>query len=134
MRVHKPPKRALRVSNRLGRLAAEKGLSQAEVGRRAAEILGHPLDPRTLRRHLEGEPIVDSTMATVAALARAIGVGLDEAFALEPEESVDEILARAGIKVYPPATDEPLPPDWGKIDPAWGDLVGPFLEERDREF
>ncbi|MHB8509117.1 MAG: hypothetical protein ACYDGR_10795 [Candidatus Dormibacteria bacterium] len=120
--------------NHLGQLARERGLSAAEVGDRVGEILGYRLDARTLRRYLNDEPIADSTMAAVAAIARAIGVGLDEALELEPGEAVEQVLRRAGVGFMPARNPEPLPAGFWRVDPAWGDLVGEFLADRDRDF
>ncbi|HEV1997231.1 MAG TPA: hypothetical protein VGR61_03755 [Candidatus Dormibacteraeota bacterium] len=119
--------------NRLGRIAAQRGLSDKEVAALVSDVLGRRLDRRTVRRYLGGTVIEDPTLEVVAAIAQALGVGLDEAVSLEQSESVAMVLERAGVRVHQATRKGPMPAGFWTADPRWGDLVTPFLEDRHRD-
>ncbi|MGI8610487.1 MAG: helix-turn-helix domain-containing protein [Candidatus Dormibacteria bacterium] len=121
------------LTNRLGLIAAERGLSEQDVAGLVGEVLGRRLDRRTLRRYLDGTAIDDPTLEVVAAIARALGVTIDEAVSLDQAESVSAILKRAGIRFHEPRRAGPMPPGFWAAEPGWGDLVTGFLEDRHRE-
>ena len=118
-----------KLRNRLPEHFAASRLSAEDVAARVEALTGSRLDRRTLRRYLSGEPILDSTAVTVAALCRVLGVTLDEAVELVVEDPLEDQLASAGRRLLTPVVGRP-PPAWGKPDPAWGELVEPFLQER----
>ena len=121
------------LTNRLGHIASERGLSDKDVAAMVSEVLGRRLDRRTVRRYLGGAPIDDPTLEVVAAIAQALGVSLGDAVALERAESVGSVLKRAGVRASEPARQGPMPAGFWTADPRWGDIVGPFLEDRHRE-
>ena len=121
------------LTNRLGVLAAQRGLSDREVAVLVSRVLGRKLDRRTLRRYLGGAPIDDPTLEVVAAIAQALGATIDEAVSLEQPESVTGILRRAGVRASEPVRRGPMPAGFWTAEAAWGDLVGPFLGDRHRD-
>ncbi|GAC1333728.1 MAG: hypothetical protein NVSMB17_14470 [Candidatus Dormibacteria bacterium] len=123
----------LRVENHLGAVARAGGLSEAQVADRVAAILGHRPDRRTVRRFLGGAPIADPTLATFLAFCRALDVSVDRALVLRQADEAAEVLQTAGVR-FRPRSEDSLPQDWPRVDPAWGDLVDPFLAERHRAF
>ena len=121
------------LTNRLGVIAAQRGLSDRDVAALVGKVLGRELDRRTLRRYLGGAPIDDPTLEVVAAIARAMGVTIDEAVSLDQPESVTGILQRAGVGASEPVRSGPMPAGFWTAEPAWGDLVEPFLDDRHRD-
>ena len=115
--------------NQLPQRLAESGLSEDEVAARVEMLIGARLDRRTLRRYLLGEPILDATAVTLAAICRALDITLDSAVELVAEDPLELLLTAAGMRLVQMKVGKP-PPEWGKPDPAWGELVKPFLEER----
>ena len=121
------------LTNRLGLIAAERGLSDQDVGALVSGVLGRQLDRRTLRRYLGGAPIADPTLEVVAAIAQALGVTMDEAVSLEQPESVTGVLQRAGVRASEPVRRGPMSPGFWTPEAGWGDLVQPFLDDRHRD-
>lgn len=118
-----------RLRNHLPEHLAASHLTVEEVAARVEEVIGTRPDRRTLRRYLSGEPIYDSTAVTVAAICRALGITLDMAVELVAEDPLELQLAAAGRSLLLPEVGRG-PRGWGTPDPAWGDIVKPFLEER----
>jgi hypothetical protein len=112
---------------------ADAGLTVEDVASRVELLTGTRPDRRTLRRYLSGEPILDSTAVTLAAICRAIGATLDAAAELVAEDPLELQLTSGGRRLVTPEAT-PAPPGWGKPDAAWGDLVGPFLQDRRGRF
>jgi hypothetical protein len=121
------------VENHLGDVARAGGLSESQVATRVAAILGHRPDRRTVRRFLSGAPIADPTLATFLVFCRALDVSIDRALVLRQADEVAEVMQSGGVR-FRPASEDALPDDWPRVDPAWGDLVDPFLGERHRAF
>jgi len=118
-----------RLANRLPEHLLASHLSADEVGRRVEVLTGTRPDPRTLRRYLSGEPILDSSAVTLAAICRALDITIDAAVELVAEDALELQLANAGRRLLTDAAGTP-PRGWGKPEAAWGDLVKPFIEER----
>lgn len=121
------------LTNRLGVLAAQRGLSERDVAVLVSRVLGRKLDRRTLRRYLGGAPIDDPTLEVVAAIAQALGATIDEAVSLEQPESVTGVLQRAGVRASEPVRSGPMPAGFWTAETTWGDLVEPFLDDRHRD-
>lgn len=122
-----------RLRNRLPEHLAASHLSVEDVAARVQEVTGSRPDRRTLRRYLSGEPILDSTAVTLAAICRALGVTLDMAVELVAEDALEVQLAAAGRRLLTPEVGS-RPRGWGAPDPAWGDIVEPFLQDRRGRF
>jgi transcriptional regulator with XRE-family HTH domain len=120
-----------RLRNKLPELLAASKLSMNDVAARVEVLTGARLDRRTLRRYLSGDPIIDSTAVTLAAICRALGVSLDAAVELVAEDPLELLLTAGGRHMVRSEAGSP-PPGWGKPDPAWGELVEPFLQDRRR--
>lgn len=118
-----------RLANRLPEHLLASRLSVEEVGRRVEVLTGTRLDPRTLRRYLSGEPILDSSAVTLAAICRALDITIDAAVELVGEDALELQLADAGRRLLTDDVGTP-PRGWGKPEAAWGELVKPFIEER----
>lgn len=118
-----------RLRNRLPEHLAASRLSSEDVAARVEQLTGNRPDRRTLRRYLSGEPILDATAITLAAICQALGVTLDMAVELMAEDPLEVQLAAAGRRLLTPEVGN-RPSGWGRPDPAWGDLVAPFIEER----
>jgi len=99
------------------------------VAQRVEAITGTALDRRTLRRYLSGAPVLDATAVTLAAIAQALEIPLGNAVELEVEDALEAQLSASGRRLLS-AAPGPVPRLWGRPDPAWGDLVEPFLEDR----
>ncbi|GAC1327056.1 MAG: hypothetical protein NVSMB17_00580 [Candidatus Dormibacteria bacterium] len=117
------------LQNHLPQHLAASGLSVGEVALRVEVLTGSRLDRRTLRRYLAGDPILDATAVTLAAICGALGVSLDQAVELEPQDPLDLVLTRAGRPLVTSEVSAP-PAGWGKPSQEWGNLVTPFLEDR----
>ena len=122
-----------RLVNKLPGLMASSHLSADEVASRVEALLGCRLDRRTLRRYLSGEPVIDATAVTLAAICRAMEVRLDDALELVAEDPLELALTAGGRRLVTPEVG-PTPSGWGELDPAWGDVVGPFLQDRRARF
>jgi len=118
-----------RLRNRLPEHLAASHLSVEDVAARVEEVTGSRPDRRTLRRYLSGQPILDSTAVTVAAICRALGITLDMALELVTEDPLEVQLAAAGRHLLTPEVGS-RPRGWGRPDPAWGEIVEPFMRER----
>ena len=118
-----------RLANRLPEHLLASHLSADEVGQRVEVLTGTRLDPRTLRRYLSGEPILDSSAVTLAAICRALDITIDAAVELVGEDALELQLADAGRRLLTDDAGAP-PRGWGKPEAAWGDVVKPFIEER----
>ncbi|MDQ6748550.1 MAG: helix-turn-helix domain-containing protein [Candidatus Dormibacteraeota bacterium] len=110
-------------------MLAASGLTAEDVAARVELLTGTRPDRRTIRRYLAGEPILDSTAVTLAAICRALGVSLDAALELGAEDPLELLLTAGGRRLVTPDVASP-PPGWGRPEAAWGSLVEPFLQER----
>lgn len=124
-----------RLRSRIPELVKASGLSEREIEERAARALGHRLDRRTLRHYLQGDVLEAPALTALAAVCAALDVPLGDAVRLERDDSVDERLQRAGIRVVAPASAEAVArvAELSAPDPAWGDTTAAWLAERHRD-
>ncbi|MHB8507871.1 MAG: hypothetical protein ACYDGR_04380, partial [Candidatus Dormibacteria bacterium] len=99
-----------RLRNRIPEILQRSGISERELGERAARALGRPLDRRTLRHYLDAAALEAPALTALAAICAALEVPIGAAVELEREESVDEALRRAGVRVVsaPTAADQAI--------------------------